>query len=592
MPVPQVHEEFRDGGLSGGALARRRSVTLGVARSGPVGVLTSCATDTGVKDTFTGGPMAEALACKLLEAGGPQFGYRMEATVAGVVGYGAPFGNGGADVSSTTHTGTGTGTVTGGGSVSDAPVSFVLKVTVGGAALVNSPKGRFSLDGGVTYGPEVTLVASMDVPGTDLTLTIANGSGTSWVAADLYRFVATPGEYQGDGSVSVGLVPGQTTPTDRFELVVRLTRAGVTLAAATAAFTYSLDGGNVVSPEIAVPTGGTYDLPGTNLRLTFANGSGDAFRVGDGLLAWTSQPGFTLGELEDALGDLSLDPREWEFVHVVGASTGAIASGVSTVMASLEAGHQFSWALLEARPRAAGDTVAEYEASLVADFGPSLLAPRVAIAAGSAEITSPLTLRREWRPAAWLAAARIVRIPLGQDAAWVGYGPFQKLQVSAIDYDANAYDALDDARFLTLRTIKGKRGYFVTNAYTFAAPDSDYHYLVARRVIDEAARTVRPVALNLLSSSVRLNEADAQPPLVAGAIYEPDAKAVDLELTQAARAAVVATGQATAAKATVDRTVVLSVVPAPEIPVLVETTPLGYLRAISLAFGFRNPAAG
>lgn len=587
MSVPQVDEEFRDGGLSGGALALRKSITLGVARGGPLSVLTSVA-EGDAEDTFTGGPMCEALACKLVEAGGPQLAYRMPATVVGALGNPAAYGPGAATLSAVTHTGTGTGVGTVSGSSVD-PLAIVLKVTVGGTNLAASPKGRFSLDGGLTYGAEVTLLASQTVPDTDVAFALANGSGTSFVALDLYKFTAVPGAKSGDGSTTLGLASGETTPADAYDVRVEITRAGVTLAAATAAFRYSLDGGDTFSPEIAVPTGGVYTIPGTGLAITFANGSGNAFVVGDGLAIQTSAPGFALGELQAVLAAIAAGSDDWEFVHVVGTASAATAAGVATTMAAIEGQHQFSWALLEARPRAPGETVSAYETDVAGAFD-AFVSERVAIAAGTCELSSPLTGRLERRHAAWVAGARIIRIPIGQDAAWVGFGPFSKLQVGSIDYDANAHDALDTARFITLRTIKGKRGFFVTNAFTFAAKDSDYRYLVARRVLDEAARNARPVALNYLSGSVRLNTSEARSPLVPGAIYEPDAKAVDLAVRQAVVAAVVATGQATAATVTVSRTTVLSVVPAPEIPVDVFVTPLGYLRGIRLRMGFRNPA--
>ena len=586
MSVPQVREQFRDGGLSGGALALRKCLTLGVALGGPLAVVTSVA-EGNAESTFVGGPLCEALASKLVEAGGPQLGYRMAATVAGAIGFPVPYGNDAAALSAVTHTGTGTAIGTVSGSNTE-PVSVVMKVTVGGLNLAASPKGRFSLDGGITYGSEVTLLASQLVPDTGVTFLLADGS---FVVNDLYRFTAAPGVPLGDGSAAVGLAAGSTTPADAFEVVVEITRAGVTLAAATAAFRYSLDGGDTFSPEIAVPTGGTYVLPDTGLAITFSNGAGNAFVAGDSLAVQTSAPGFTLGELQAALAAIGAGADEWEFVHVVGTATAATAAGVATTMTTLEGLHQFSWAMLEARPRAPGETISAYETDLAAAFS-ALVGERVAIAAGTAEMTSPVTGRLERRHAAWLAAARIIRIPIGQDAAWVGFGPFSRLQVASIDYDANAHDALDTARFITLRTFKGKRGFYVTNAFTFAAEDSDYHYLVARRVLDEAARNVRPTALNYLSSAQRLNTSEARSPLVPGAIYEPAARMIDATLRQIAIAAVVATGQATEASVTVSRTTVLSVVPAPEIPVEVLVTPLGYFRGIVLRMGFRNPNAG
>ena len=62
----------------------------------------------------------------------------------------------------------------------------------------------------------------------------------------------------------------------------------VTIAASgslgTATFTYSTDGGVTVSGIITVPLGGSYAISGTNLSITFTNGTtaaGNAFTAGD-----------------------------------------------------------------------------------------------------------------------------------------------------------------------------------------------------------------------------------------------------------------------------------------------------------------------
>lgn len=64
-------------------------------------------------------------------------------------------------------------------------------------------------------------------------------------------------------------------------MVVKITAQG-TLN--TAAFAYSIDGGNNFSDEITVPVAGKYELPGTGLTITFAAASEEAdssFQVGD-----------------------------------------------------------------------------------------------------------------------------------------------------------------------------------------------------------------------------------------------------------------------------------------------------------------------
>ena len=67
----------------------------------------------------------------------------------------------------------------------------------------------------------------------------------------------------GDGGGSV-TVDG--SPTNAFSVVVKFTAQG---QLNTAAFVYSIDGGNTFTDEITVPVNGEYEITGTGLKLKF-----------------------------------------------------------------------------------------------------------------------------------------------------------------------------------------------------------------------------------------------------------------------------------------------------------------------------------
>ena len=71
----------------------------------------------------------------------------------------------------------------------------------------------------------------------------------------------------GDGSGSI-TVDG--SPTNAFSVVVKFTAQG---QLNTAAFVYSIDGGNTFTDEITVPANGTYEITGTGLKLKFTEAS-------------------------------------------------------------------------------------------------------------------------------------------------------------------------------------------------------------------------------------------------------------------------------------------------------------------------------
>lgn len=106
---------------------------------------------------------------------------------------------------------------------------------------------------------------------------------------------------------STGTVAVSQDPTDAFEVIVRITRAG---ALGTAAFQLSLDGGDSFSAETLVPASGTYDPANAGFRLTFANGAGPAFfDVGDSFAFSTGAPSISNANLGLALDALKLSTR-------------------------------------------------------------------------------------------------------------------------------------------------------------------------------------------------------------------------------------------------------------------------------------------
>jgi len=360
------------------------------------------------------------------------------------------------------------------------------------------------------------------------------------------------------------------SPNDAYEVQVKITRDGANLAAGTAAFQYTLDGGDNWSPEIAVPTGGSYVLLGTGLTLTFTDGaSGTSFAKGDTYSFTSTAPAYTLTDLNNALTTLLADPREWGWVHVVGAATPAIAAGVATRMQEAETAYRFAFALLEA----ADDT----DANLIAAWA-NFADKRVAVAGGYAELASPLTGRVHKRSAAWVASGRLAAIPVHEHLGRVITGPVQG--VVRLYRDEFATPGMDEQRFLTMRTIIGRDGFYFTRGRVKAPQGSDFQYIENRRVMDRACRIARNAALRYLNDSVRV---DAQ-----GNIYEPDARAIEAFVEGQLLAGLVSPGHASAVQVVLKRD--SNVISTRSTTLTVRVRPLGYLEYIEVDIGFNNPA--
>ncbi|MCS7069095.1 MAG: DUF2586 family protein [Meiothermus sp.] len=369
----------------------------------------------------------------------------------------------------------------------------------------------------------------------------------------------------GTGSLAVS-----GAPLDAYQVQVELTRSGTNLAANTAAFRYTLDGGDNWSPEIALPVSGTYALPGTGLTLTFSDGgSGTSFAQGDQYSFTTTAPSYTLSDLNTSLDVLLGDPREWGWVHVVGEATPTIAAGVATKMQQAETNYRFAFALLEA----ADDT----DANLLTAWN-SFADKRVAVAGGYAELASPLTGRVQKRSVAWPASGRLAAIPVHEHLGRIISGPVQG--VVSLYRDEAKTPGLDEKFFTTMRTVIGRDGHYFTRGRIKAPAGSDFQYLENRRVMDRACRIARNAALRYLNDNVRVDGS--------GNIYEPDARAIEAFVEGQLLAGLVSPGHASAVQVSLKRD--SNVLSTRSTTLTVRVRPLGYLEYIQVDIGFANPA--
>jgi uncharacterized protein DUF2586 len=366
-------------------------------------------------------------------------------------------------------------------------------------------------------------------------------------------------------------------PYDAYEVVLEVVKGGATLAAGTATFKYSLDGGRTFSAELAVPTSGVYIIPNSGLTLTWTYSAGTAFVAGDQWTVACTAPGYSTTDLATSFTALLADPRTWFLAHVVGlpadlAGARALFAALATHMATAAASYRFARALMEAP----FDTDANLLA-ITTGFG-DLADVRVAVGAGPANITSPISGRSYKRNAAWRAAARAQKLAPSQDLGEVAAGPVPGI-VSLVR-DEQATPGLDAGRFITLRTIIGRQGYYITRGRLFAPSGSDFTFLQNGRVIDIACSVARDRILTFLNSRLPTN-AD-------GTIEDSAAKGIEDVVDDALRNEVVRRGDAVDSSVTIDRTINLMTTGLVKAKVRVQ--PFGYASAIEVEVGFTSPA--
>ncbi|MCL6612629.1 MAG: DUF2586 family protein [Peptococcaceae bacterium] len=364
------------------------------------------------------------------------------------------------------------------------------------------------------------------------------------------------------------------SPLDEYEVVVEIVDPG---AKNVATFKYSLDGGDNFSSKITVPTGLTYDIPGTGITLTFSEYVTDpsqSFLAGDKYTFSATAPSASVNSVNAAIDALLNSNYKYEFIHVVGPSDNSMWAALDAKAAAAQSNYRFIHFLAEARGPNAGETVDQWATALLA-MKANFASSRVSICAGRFEMICMGTGRQVNRNGAGIYSGRVSSIPVGISPGKVMYGPLPSvvgLRPAGIN-DGHIL-SLDEAGFITFRQYVGLSGFYVTNGRIAAESVSDYKYVELRRPMDKACALVRAAAL-------QFEHAEIDP--------------LDMEKSLTAMEAVLtAPLDAMAGAKDISRGRVViprnqDILATSKLRVKVRIVPLATLREIELEIGFENP---
>lgn len=565
-PLPDATVTIQDGALNlAPALNASTQMKFGVATIGYVNTIYSVSDPTSLRKAIGNtGPLAEAGAQLITASGGPLYLVPVNPST-----YGTP--------SATTKFGSGSETL----AVAAKPaVQLLAKITTGGA--VGTSQVAFSVDSGVTWSTPVATAATVQVPNNLITtIGFVGATGASFVLNDIWT-ITTAGvaTLTGTGTGTVSL--SSASPVDTYNCVVSITTGG---ALGTMQFTYSLDGGiNTIGPILSAGSG-NYVIADAGIMLTFAGTS----TAGDYFTFTTAAASYSSSDLANAWNAVITDPRTFGLAHIVGAaaSVGAAATlmaAVETLLDNAAVAYRYIRAFLEVPSDTDANTLAAFAASA---------ATRVAACAGYAYTTGAL---KPWvlpRNSAWHASARASGVPLKEDLGRVRSGPLKQIPGSlpaAIGIPANAKPllrdeqvtpGLDGGRFLTLRTIAGRTGFYITNPNLMAPVGSDFKWLQYGRVIDVGAGALRNSALDYLNDSVLTNPD--------GTIQDVSANAME-KICEAGVRNAFQQGSVSQLYVTVDRT--NSVQQTSQVNVALRIRPVGYAKFLALDVGFQSTTLG
>lgn len=368
------------------------------------------------------------------------------------------------------------------------------------------------------------------------------------------------------------LVAFTGTPKDAYKVRIKITLAGVR---GTARFRVAFDGDNPAGPTygdeiVTAATVATY-ATATGLTITFSNAS--AYTLNDVYAADCVAPAYTNSDLNTALTALAADSRTWRFVVVAGeaaaiATSATMASTLDTFLTTAQSNFRYAWGLIQA----ASDT----DANISAAFS-SFSSKRVAVAAGFCTLTSVISGRTFSRGASWPAAARAMAMTLSQDLGEVKFGALPG--VTAIARDERKTAGLDAAKFLTLRTIVGMSGFYITNPRLMAPDGSDFLLIQYRQVMDAACTTGLATLNQYVNAELVVNDD--------GTIDEAEAKGIDSVVTAALAQTLLQPNLASGVSAVTDRT--NNVLSTGKIKCKLRVLPKGYAKTIEAEVGFNNP---
>ena len=568
MSLSGVSVTFSDGNLGvavpgpGGAQAKI-GVSLGGTELSPI----SLGNTRVVGTTLLGGPLCDAAAQLTDVAGVACIAVPCAIITAGAIASLA------AASGAFTQVGTGAGVPT----ATLAPHQIILvKCTTGGS--LGTAKFQFSVNGGA-YGPVVTSTASAwayRVPGTFCILTF---TAVTYVQADVFTF-NTDGTKSVAGTGPSSVITAASSPIDAYDVLLTITAGAATRAAMQ--FTYSLDGGAVVSSPVSGAA--TYAIPGTGIVLAFTEA---VYVLGDTYEALCTPPATNSTQIGLAITALQASSLQYEGIHVVGltdtaANAASLASAIDSKLTSLATAQKYRWGLMECPGLTDGVATDAVVAAAFLSFASTK--GRLFVALDWCDMVSPLTGLTLKRSPAWALSPRLAGSKLSESPGKVELGPLPN--VRNIYRDEAAAPGMADARFVCLRTREGKNGFYFEKHPTMAAVGSDYSRIPNVRVVNRAATIAVTAYTDEIGGDFRADK-------TTGFLDERDAQSIDNSVTGELKAQLMgergtATDECSDIKAQVGRQDNLS--STETMTATVYILPKDYVNYIAATIGFVNPA--
>jgi len=301
------------------------------------------------------------------------------------------------------------------------------------------------------------------------------------------------------GTVSSAAVATKEIVND-FNLKLEITKSGTV---DVGRFKWSLDGGTNWSAEYTIPSGGTYEIPTTNIELTFTPGGGpDYFDDGDvfGPQAITKPTALT-SDVTTAVDTLLASDETFDGIVVVEPVSAATGATIASKMEGAENSPdwRYSYSMIRGALAAAdhSDLVSNYTT-----IRASVESDRCQVVGGEATMTRPNHFGHQTdKTAIGVIAGRRSSLNRQNDLGLVQAGALSNIVSLRTNLTETMIEDLDAIQVVTIRKFKGIAGYYPTNGH-MSDPNSDIKKDAWRLVLDKASDLARRTAWNKLKIEV------------------------------------------------------------------------------------------
>ena len=317
----------------------------------------------------------------------------------------------------------------------------------------------------------------------------------------------------GTGTTSAITTDGVVLPQDTYDVILTWDKGG-TVGVTGMQYHVSLDGGDAEGPITALGTANFITLPNGAGKVNLGAGAID---TGTTAQFFTQRPQPNNVDLATSLQALKVTRLPWEAALVDCVYGTGTVGLIDTWLQGLEQIGQFHFVMINTRMKNRPLPLTESEATYAAamtTLTQNDATIRMCVGTDGADYVSTIHGWSQERPTALFLAARLMLIPVGEDAAFVGRGnlPGASIDVNANPWhhDEELYPGLDAQRLVTLRSFApgGPQGVYICNPNVLSPNGSAYVWAQHIRTMNVACSYAWQILSTQLSKGVQKKAPD------------------------------------------------------------------------------------